>query len=130
MQLATREDSAIAPAKRTLETAKRYLEIMDPAVWPDKIRGALYIQHGAKDALISASQAERLAKEAKQVSRLVLDVRPGGNHCGHNLYPRIALSDGRLPGGDAELMTSNWVAWSAQVHKIAQEIRPRNSRPG
>jgi 2,6-dihydroxypseudooxynicotine hydrolase len=86
MQLPTREGFRYCAGQSTLDAAKRYLEMIDLKGWPEKIRCALYIQHGAKDALIPVAQAQRLAHEASNASRIVLDTPAEGNHCCHNLY--------------------------------------------
>lgn len=70
----------------TLEAAKERLRIIDLSGWPERIRAALYIQHGAKDTLIPVGQASRLAAEARNARKLVLQIEPEGNHCCHNLF--------------------------------------------
>ena len=70
----------------TLEAAKEYLKVVDLEGWLERIEGALYVQHGAKDELIPVQQAERVAREARNASRVVLQIEPEGNHCCHNLY--------------------------------------------
>lgn len=86
MHFLTQKGFCYCSGQPTLEAAKEYLKIIDLEGWPKKIRCPLYIQHGAKDNLVPVSQAERLAREARNVKKLVMQVEPEGNHCCHNLY--------------------------------------------
>ncbi len=86
MQPVTRQGFRYCSGQPTLEAAREYLQVINLEGYPERIRCALYVQHGAKDRLIPASQAQRLVREACKAPRLVLDLQPEGDHCCHNLY--------------------------------------------
>jgi len=95
MHFLTQQGFRYCSGQPTLGAAKEYLKIIDLQGWAERIRCPLYIQHGAKDDLIPVSQAERLAREARNAERVVLQIEPEGNHCCHNLYhmTRHAMAD-------------------------------------
>jgi len=86
MHFLLKEGFRYCARRPTFEDARRHLECIDLRGWPERIEGALYVQHGARDDLIPVAQAERLAREATRARRVVLHVEPEGNHCCHNLY--------------------------------------------
>jgi len=91
----TRNGFSYCAGETDPEKGMATLQVINLSDCADKIKCALYLQHGMKDDLIPFNQALRLEKEAVNAAEIVTQYEPDGIHCCHNLYhtTRLPMAD-------------------------------------